>query len=290
MSKLVCTGGHHSCLHYEGTEYPSVETIDYPKGFEEERSLSFGEIIVVCKGSLMLSYDLFFNHQIEAGKILLLPPGCHLRVESQDSVILFVFRLKDTLRLCERLPIDTLMNYPEEITETNQPNTLTVKAPVEIFIQQLSYHIEHGIRCSVYLKQKIDELLILMKTYYSREKLRSFFSPVLNNTSEFTNFVLQNYRKTKSVKEFANLYSCSISCFEKKFKKAFGVSPYKWMKEKKISIIYHEITVTNKPIKQIAEEQRFNSLPQFNDFCKKHFGYPPGKIRKDSVSLLKINA
>jgi len=44
--------------------------------------------------------------------------------------------------------------------------------------------------------------------------------------------------------------------------------------------LYHEINATSKPLRQIAKEQKFLSLPQFNDYCKKHFGYPPGKMRK----------
>jgi len=127
--------------------------------------------------------------------------------------------------------------------------------------------------------------MILFRAYYTKEDLAVFFSPVLTNTTEFSNFVLQNYRKVKTVRELARLYSCSISSFDKKFKKAFGISPYKWMQERKVSLIYHEIYATHKPIKQIAEEQQFMSLPQFNDYCKKHFGYPPGRMRKAVAHL-----
>lgn len=288
MNGLVCKEEHQACFRYDGTDCPSIEISDFLKGHYWERTLMLGEIVVVYKGSILLSYDRFLNHRIGEGNILLLPPGSHFKALTDEGVTLFIFRLHDVIRLCENYPINKLKDRTKSLIFSNQLNTLLVTKPIESFLSPLASNLKNGLRCSIYLQQKIQELMILFRAYYEKEDLAVFFSPVLTNTSEFSHFVLQNYRHVKTVKELADLYSCSISSFDKKFRKTFGMAPYKWMQERKVSLIYHEIHATHKPIKQIAEEQQFTSLPQFNDYCKKHFGNPPGKMRKLTAPSMKI--
>ncbi len=290
MSKLVCTEEHQSCFYYEGFKSSSIEVIHYPKGHKWQKTLNLGEVIIVYEGSVLLSYDHYLNHRIGRGKMLLLPPGSHFMAVAEEDTCFFIFHLKRAVRLCENFSINQLRFQKRNLNFSNQINTLDVNDSIDAYLRPLYMNIENGLRCSIFLNQKIDELMILLRTYYMKEELAMFLNPILSNTSEFTNFVLQNYRKAKTVKELAELYSCSVSCFDKKFRKAFGIAPYKWMQEKKVSMIYHEINVSSKPIKQIAEEQNFKSLPQFNDYCKKHFGYPPGKMRKLITPSMKMKA
>lgn len=290
MCKLEYAEEHQMCFRYEGSEFPSIEKSEFLKGYYWERTLMLGEIVIVKKGSVMLSYDHFLNHRIGPGRILLLPPGSHFKAHAEEETSLFIFRLEDVVRLCENFSIDRLKSKTATSPFSNQLNTLKVIPPVDAFLTPLAENLKNGLLCSIYLRQKIQELMILLRAYYTKENLAAFFNPVLANTTTFSNFVLQNYRRVKTVKELADLYSCSISSFDKKFRKAFGIAPYKWMQERKVSLIYHEIYATHKPIKQIAEEQNFNSLPQFNDYCKKHFGYPPGRMRKITIPSIKIEA
>lgn len=60
------------------------------------------------------------------------------------------------------------------------------------------------------------------------------------------------------------------------------------MMKKKVDLVFYQIRTTNKAFKQIAEETGFLSLPQFTDFCKKHLGNSPGKIRKNGVAEVRI--
>lgn len=289
MSKLLYPEEHQGCFRYEGGKCPSIEAVDYQNEYKWESTLYEGEIIIVRKGSLILSYDHFLNHRVVQNKILLLPPGCHMKAVAEAGSSLLIFRLKEVIRLCESFTIDHIKKLSDNVIQSNQLYTLDVNIPIAAFINALTIYLSGGLKCSVFLKQKIDELMLLLRAYYPKGDLASFFMPVISNTSDFTNFVLSNYRKVKTVKELANMYSCSLSCFDKKFRRAFGKAPYRWMQEKKLKLIYHEIRVTNKPIKQIAEEQMFTSLPQFNDYCKKHFGHPPGKMRKIAVHELILN-
>jgi len=286
MSKLFLFGDTISDAYpIHKKELPSIELLQYESGQKREETLLFTEIVLVVEGSFLLSYDHFFDHKIDKGKIVLLSPGCHFTVRPDSYATALIFRVKNMIQFSK-----DYLTSEKKVTPINGTNSLEVKPEIESFISLLKESMENGLLHEAFLTHKCDELLYLLQYYYEKEELKAFFSPLLTSNAHFYNFILQNFRKIKTVKEFADKYKCSVSKFEKTFHDTFGTSAYKWMKEKRITLLYYEINMTNKPLRQIAKEQMFLSLPQFNDFCKKHFGYPPGKMRKlaSMFSLEKV--
>jgi len=278
MSVLLYPEEHSSCFLYDNRQYPAVGYIEHPAGHYSQRSLVQGEIIIVTEGSFLLSFEHFFDRAIGQGEILLLSPGSKIKAKTEAGVSAFIFRLNGEERLCD--------NYPFECLNGEKPdfeydlNTLRINNMTKDFLTFFQRNYRNGLRCTQFLEMKVKELLLLFRAYYPKEDLAAFFYPLLSNDSRFMNYVLQNYQGVKTVGEFAAKYGCSVSNFEKKFRFTFGVTPYQWMKERKVREIYQELNTTNKKISQIAKEQKFLSLPQFTDYCKKHFGYPPGKLRR----------
>jgi len=268
----------HPVYPTKENELPSIEFFHYKAGYTKQQTLSLTHILVVTEGSLILSYDHLFNKRIESGKIILLPPGCHFTVQMEEQTSIAVFRQKESLQFWQRMYINKSRGNTSD--PFNELNCLSTKKEIITFISLLKQYMQNGLKNEEYLKLKNEELVYLIATYYTQEQQEAFFQPLLSPNSNFHNFVLQNYRSIKTVKEFAIRYNCSVSNFDKKFQQVFGLSAYQWMQQKKVKLLYHEINVTDKPLRQIAKEQKFLSLPQFNDYCKKHFGYPPGKMRK----------
>lgn len=259
-------------------EIPSIEYVQYEAGQRKQDTLLLTHIILVTEGTFLLSYDHFLDHKLRPGKILLLPPGCHFTVRAENYASALVFRFKEAIRFCEGYSVSNMQAKKSLVA--NELSQLDLKPTIEKFMTLLKDNMEAGLRLEEYLKLKTEELLFLIRSYYTPDELKGFFLPLLSSNVQFHQFVLRYYRKVKTVKEFANLNNCSVSNFDKKFREAFGTSAYQWMQQKKIDLLYHEINATDKPLRQIAKEQKFLSLPQFNDYCKKHFGYPPGKMRK----------
>lgn len=264
----------------------TVEFSRKQPGESTEQRLSLTQFIIVIEGSFEISYDHFFNREVKAGQILLLAPGCHFTAKTSLGFSAFIFRQKDHLRFSDEFTFDD--REDSEDNSHQDLHTLNMVREIALFLSLMKENMENGLMNEDYFYVKNRELLFLMNTYYGKDELSSFFYPLLSPDARFTEFVLQHYRDVKTVRELAKLYDCSISCFDKKFRKAFGTSTYQWMQQKKVNLLYHEINATDKPIKQIAEEQMFLSLPQFNDYCKKHFGYPPGKMRQLAL-LFKEN-
>jgi len=287
MDKLLSFGTTIPEINYPTNrqDIPSIEYVQFEAGERKQETLRFTEIILVTEGYFLLSYDHFLDQKIEPGKILLLPPGCHFSVRTEERASALIIRIKEAIYFCQE---HSIRHIPEiEEVSANRMNCLDIKPAMEKFISFLKDYLERGLIHEQYLTLKVKELLYLLRFYYTAEELKGFFLPLLSSDVQFHLFVLRYYRKVKTVKEFAELHNCSISNFDKKFHQTFGTSTFQWMQQQKIKLLYHEINATNKSLGQIAKEQKFLSLPQFNDYCKKHFGYPPGRMRKLS-SMFRI--
>ena len=83
---------------------------------------------------------------------------------------------------------------------------------------------------------KQQEVLLVLRGYYTKKELFTFFSSILGHAGHFEDFVMDNYRKVKSVKEFAGLYCTSERSFNRKFRDCFKESPYQWMQKKESGV------------------------------------------------------
>lgn len=261
-------------------EFKHIEFHELLIGKTEQVMLNHTEIIIVTRGSILISYDHFSEREIKEGKIILLPAGCYFSVRTQTFASCCVFRIKEAIR--------HNLDKKEKPRFVYNLDTIEVNKAIMNTLYLLKENIQQGLDSLEYLKLKTEELLFFIQAFYSEDERFAFYYPLLSGNARFADFVLRNYRSVKTVREFAQLYNCSVSCFDKKFRKTFNSSVYQWMQKKKVSLLYHEIIDTDKPIRQIAAEQNFLSLPQFNDYCKKHFGLPPGKMRKQSA-VIDIN-
>jgi len=255
-----------------------LELFHYQKGYMWSYPVSHTQVLFVSEGSFRIAYDSFLDEPVRKGQMLLLYPGMEFKAHTAEGVSFIVLHLHDIVHLCDRIAFSTLAVKGKEFSNSGLPS-LEIKPILHTFLELLLETFSTGLRCSNFLELKVREFLFLLRGYYTKKELHRFFHPVLNRDIPFAAFVLDNFRQVRTVTEFATLYSCSLSSFDKKFRNTFGTSSYQWMLSRKADIIYHEIHTTTKTFRLIAEEQGFLSLSQFTDFCKKHLGNAPSKIR-----------
>lgn len=263
---------------------PSVMFLQHNKGYYREVNIHRCEILCVLKGSMVISYENFYNEEINAGTILLLPPGLRGFIRMKEKIDFIVLQPQETGRLCEEIQLEEL---PVKDEHSSQLPILSVNAQIHAYLKNLQENLIAGVCLPDFFDIKVKEFFYLLKAYYSKEEQAIFFNPLYSRNASFAMFILKNHRYVKTVREFAQLYNCSVSYFDKHFREAFGTSTYKWMLRRKIDFIYHEITTTRKSFKQVAVDSGFGSQPQFTDFCKKHLGNSPGELRRKNE--YKIN-
>lgn len=280
MEQLLCMANNLAPQKEKQATASSVMYLELKKGVHRKANVYRCVILCVLNGSITLSYDRFIAENVREGQILLLTPGERCSITATHDTHIILFQTEDLIQTSEGLVIEEL---PVRQIENYGIPLLNIKQPIRIFIKQLLLLFNDGLYITDFMNLKMKELFYLLKTYYTKEELAGFFYPLYSKNAAFAMFVYKNHRFVKNVTEFARLYNCSISNFDKNFRQTFGTSSYKWMMQRRINMIYNEIQTTQKPLKQIAEDTGFASQPQFTDFCKKHMGVTPGQLRKSKT-------
>lgn len=280
--ELLYVQEHLTCYNYEKGKRPTIEKVIIEKGHNWEFFSIDNKIIFLMEGALNFSFGEVSERIMPKGKIMLLPAGSELKSLAKEKTTLFIFRLHSTKQLCDCFSLDMLL---KEQDSSFNPDCyfLDINERTEAFLSFMNTCMSDGLKCTYYFELKVKEFYFLLRAYYSKKDLLGFFYPILSNDISFSDFVQKTHFKAKTVQELADLTHYSISGFQKRFKKVFGVSAYHWMKEERSKAIYHQLTSTNKSFKEISDEFEFSSPSHFNDFCKANFGNTPGEIRKKKV-------
>ena len=278
--KLLYLQEHLRCFNYEASDRPLIEKVSLKKEDKWNMSSLDNKIIFIVDGKIRFSYGEYSNREITSNKIVLLPSGNNFKSEILEDSFIFVFRLRMKVQLCDIYSLDKLEQEGKK--DIKDLYFLEINKKVSLFLKSLEMYIDDGLKCFYFYQSKLTEFFFIFRAYYQKNDLLNFFQPLLSSDISFSDFVIKNHRNVKNVKEFAELANYSLSGFQKRFKKVFGVSSYQWMKEQRSKSIFHEINNSDKTFKEISNDYGFSSPSHFNDFCKAHFGSTPGEIRKNT--------
>jgi AraC-like DNA-binding protein len=288
--ELLYLNEHISCRNYDKGPTPLIEVRKIEKSIPLEEQHMQSEILFLLKGEITYSFGMFNNNQMRQGQMLYLPVGYKLNYEADTETQLLFMRPCDRIRFCDRYKLEDLMHHMPEAQdiETEAPYIMEMNKIVKDYTNMLAYCVQKGLCCKYYYEQKIVELFYLFRYFYPKPQLGKFFCKALSCDSSFSHYVLQNYDKYQSLTELAASMNITLSGLEKRFKKVFNTSGYKWMNAHKAQKIYHAICIGESPFKKLSSEFGFASKSTFNDFCKKHLGETPGEIRKKNTFGYKM--
>ena len=282
--ELLYKQEHLTCYNYEKGNRPTIEKVSIKKEQLWNLFSIDNKAIFMLKGTLNFSFGDIIDECITENKMMLVPAGSQLQCQAIKDCTFIVIRLHNTKQLCDCFSLDLLLR---EDNKDIRPGIhfLDINERVELYLSFLDTCMSDGLKCTYYFELKSKELYFLLRAYYSKKDLLGFFYPLISHDISFSEYVIKNHYKAKTVQELADLMHYSLSGFQKRFKKVFGVSAYHWMKEERSKLIYHEINGTNKSFKEISDEYGFSSPSHFNDFCKSNFGSTPGIIRRKKITL-----
>lgn len=280
--KLLYVEEHRSCFNFRKEEGSEAKLAYYKACDTLNKDNRETELVFVLNGRMRLSYEKFRGTPISEHSILLIPAGTHYCMNFEEETRLLTFMVRTSLRFCEGYAIEQLFAECPDM----EPEFFALEFNQRIiaFLDSFVPMLDDGIMCCRYHNIKLEELMLLMRAYYTKTELARFFSPMLSAKAEFSDFVLKNYSKAASVQELAALAHYSLSGFEKHFRKVFGVSAAQWIRQKKAGNLYHDLIHTNMPIKQLCQHYGFSSHANMCDFCNRHFNATPTQIRDKGKS------
>lgn len=227
-----------------------------------------------------VNFDLGKSHglQMIQKQMLYIPQNIKAQIESiTDSKCMLLFWDKH-VSTCDKLFLNSL-SIKENDTNTNDV-ILPIKSPLMNVLESVNLYLDARLLCRHMHLLKQQELLLVLRGFYTKKELTAFFSESTNIGESFERFVLDNYRKTDSVKELADLYHISERSFNRKFHSCFGESPYQWMQKKKASQIQEMINNPELSFKEIAGYFGFSTSSHFTAYCQRMFGMSPSELRK----------
>ncbi|RKS97658.1 helix-turn-helix domain-containing protein [Chryseobacterium defluvii] len=95
---------------------------------------------------------------------------------------------------------------------------------------------------------------------------------------DLINFMEKNYMFNMPLERFGYLTGRSLSTFNRDFRKAFMVTPQRWLIQKRLELAYYHLTEKNKKPTDVYMEVGFEDLSHFSYAFKKQYGFAPSLI------------
>jgi len=269
---------YHAEERTYGTTNP---TIEFKKLVKDENLQFFSDsnqIVFIHEGSVSFFYREVYK-KIKTGESVLvsLKSPCILTALEDTSVL--ILRLNFYVNLQDYLPSKS-SEYEGTHAKNDNVGFLKSEPKMMGFVTMLKEYINDGIVKPRFFDLKIQEFLFLISAYHAKSATFNFLKPIYNRDSLFANNVYKYYDQVKTIQELAKMFDYHLSGFEKKFKRVFNTSPYRWMQQQRSNKVYYEIVYGHKTFTQLALDMGFSSPAHFNDFCKTYFKQTPGELRK----------
>lgn len=133
------------------------------------------------------------------------------------------------------------------------------------------------------LTQPLPELLLAAKVTEAIEVLRSLDPQTDGVLADFAepgklnlvDFMEQHYLVNLPLARFSYLTGRSLTTFKRDFKKAFQLSPQRWLTQQRLAQAHYQLTEKGRKPSELYQEVGFENLAHFSFAFKKQFGYPP---------------
>jgi AraC-like DNA-binding protein len=281
---------HAGCINYvhPGDE-PIIKIINMDKTSSIWEQPGIGRLVILLKGKVKFSYSLYNGMSMSSHRMFFLPVNYGINFFSEEASCLVLIRLDHKIHFCNSFMLEQLTSYIQATKSTKKdlpaPYSLPVKAILRSILHQVKEVSEAGCNCRIYFEKKIEELLLMMRFYYTKEQLAYFFREIISYDTHFAYKVIHNYHRFHTFSELSVFMGLPLQSFERRFRRVFGQSGYKWMNERRRQKIYHAITSRNESFKELSFQFGFSSPATFNDYCKLYLGNTPGKIRIQAKTM-----
>ena len=198
-----------------------------------------------------------------------------------DAVMLYCF-FNSSMALCNGLSLkasdDAQIKKVRHRPKDELP-TLPIPKLLSVELRLTRKELESNLPDIRFMEFKRYIILMMLRKLFHRDDLIYMFRYKPGEDFEFRELVFHHYRCDVNAQELAALTGVPIATFNRKFKKAFGMSVMHWLNTKRKISILMDLKTTDMTIKEIAA--KYNLTPNYlSDFCKKHLGDTPASLRE----------
>lgn len=240
-------------------------------------------LVFVLDGTVRVSTDVYIKQTVGGKKNVFVAHECDnvLIRGVDDAVMLYCFFNSSmdlfnglSLKASDDAQIKKVRHRPKDELPT-LPIPKLLMEELELTRKELASNLL-DIR---FMELKRYIILMMLSKLFRRDDLIYMFRYKPGEDFEFSELVFRHYNCGVNAQELATLTGVPIATFNRKFKKAFGMSVLHWLNTRREISILMDLTTTDMTIKEIAA--KYNLTPNyFSDFCKKHLGDTPSSFRE----------
>lgn len=131
------------------------------------------------------------------------------------------------------------------------------------------------------IELKFRELIILAGTV-GNEQLSNYFSKLCSQAKPSIQDIMEaNFNYPMKLEEYARLSARSLSAFKREFTEQLGISPGRWLTEKRLELAKYLLQNTDKSVQEAATDSGFNNPSHFSRIFKEKYGVSPSKLAKN---------
>lgn len=240
-------------------------------------------LVFVLDGTVRVSTDVYIKQTVGGEKNVFVAHECDnvLIRGVDDAVMLYCFFNSSmdlfnglSLKASDDAQIKKVRHRPKDELPT-LPIPKLLMEELELTRKELASNLL-DIR---FMELKRYIILMMLSKLFRRDDLIYMFRYKPGEDFEFSELVFRHYNCGVNAQELATLTGVPIATFNRKFKKAFGMSVLHWLNTRREISILMDLTTTDMTIKKIAA--KYNLTPNYlSDFCKKHLGDTPSSFRE----------
>ena len=240
-------------------------------------------LVFVLDGTVCVSTDIYIKQTVGGEKNVFVAHECDnvLIRGVDDAVMLYCFFNSSmdlfnglSLKASDDAQIKKVRHRPKDELPT-LPIPKLLMEELELTRKELASNLL-DIR---FMELKRYIILMMLSKLFRRDDLIYMFRYKPGEDFKFSELVFRHYNCDVNAQELATLTGVPIATFNRRFKKAFGMSVLHWLNTRREISILMDLTTTDMTIKKIAA--KYNLTPNYlSDFCKKHLGDTPSSFRE----------
>ena len=222
---------------------------------------------------------------VTAGQGILIPQGNailseHIPQQNENARIVLLFPVEQikSFLIKHRLSLekpDPQSNIISHLHFTNTPY-------LNEYIKHIASLIRAGSPISYPLAlHKLEELLLALYESYPAPLIGLLSQHIEGDELSLKNIVERNLFNSLTIGEMAFLCNRSLSTFKRDFEKAYGLSPQRYIRDRKMEIARIELSAGKQPA-DLYLTHGYDSISNFATAFKRKFGLPPAAYRKKS--------
>ncbi len=271
---------HLSCLNYRMNSDLgfSCHKLDKDDVYLIDNSQSSCTLFVI-QGEVIFTLGKYEGMRIIQKEMLFIPQNMKTQFKSVTASRCILLFWDKNVSVCDKLFLSALP-IKEGKADIND-GILPIRSCLMNVLESVNLYMDAKLLCKHMHLLKQQEILLVLRGFYTKKELSVFFSSSTYIRKPFERFVLENYTKIGSIKEFAHLCNMSERSFNRNFHSSFGQSPYQWLQRKKAEQVEKMIGTPEISFKEIAEKLGFNTPSHFTAYCQKVFGMSPTQLREE---------